>query len=169
MGSPESLLSAANSRIMVPAHDVQVSRSCPVRATPCLNPCRRFTWKHTKHVQLFLSHHSVNETALPGFLFCCLCDICSMGVTVLRIPLLLLFFVFDFFFLFCFVIFFSIKVFFCLFWFFGGEGGLSFVNCSNSSVKEEVAILHHVSHWEAKGTKTTQAPFFCGCKYDGRW
>lgn len=46
--SPDSLLRAANSRIIVPAHAVQVSDSVPVRESGFRTPYRRFTWKSKK-------------------------------------------------------------------------------------------------------------------------
>lgn len=46
--SPDSLLRAANSRIIVPAHAVQVSDSVPVRESGFRTPYRRFTWKKHK-------------------------------------------------------------------------------------------------------------------------
>lgn len=53
--SPDSLLRAANSRIIVPAHAVQVSDSVPVRESGFRTPYRRFTWKTKKFKLIFTS------------------------------------------------------------------------------------------------------------------
>lgn len=50
--SPESRLSAANSKIMVPAHAVQVSVSVPVRDRGLRTPYRKFTYMDENTLQL---------------------------------------------------------------------------------------------------------------------